>query len=58
MFTVYYKDDFGKKHLTTVKNMAELNFIKERFFEVNYEPIITDLDLNEKSFWFFKKIMI
>lgn len=46
MFTVYYKDDFGKKHLTTVKNMAELNFIKERFFEVSYEPIVTDLDLN------------
>ena len=46
MFTVYYKDDVRKKHLTTVKNMAELNFIKERFFEVNYEPIVTDSDLN------------
>lgn len=46
MFTVYYKDDFGKKHLTMVRNMAELNFIKERFFEVDYKPVVTDLDLN------------
>ena len=46
MFTVYYKDDFGKKKLTKKKNKAELNIIKERLYEVNYEPIITDLDLN------------
>lgn len=39
MFTVFYLDDNGRKHLTIINSMAELNFIKDRFERVNYEPI-------------------
>ena len=39
MFAVFYLDDNGRKHLTIINSMAELNFIKDRFERVNYEPI-------------------
>ena len=39
MFVVFYLDDNGRKHLTIINSMAELNFIKDRFEKVNYEPI-------------------
>lgn len=39
MFTVMYIDDFNKKHITVVRNMMELNFLKSRFDVVEYSPI-------------------
>ena len=36
-YMVYYKDDFGKRHLTFVNSFTEINFIKTRFFDVTYE---------------------
>lgn len=39
MFLVKYFDDFSKQHLCVVNNYGELNFLKERFTLVDYEPI-------------------
>lgn len=36
MFEVRYVDDFNKVHYTIAKNISELEFIKERFVQVDY----------------------
>ena len=36
MFEVRYVDDFNKVHYTIAKNISELEFIKERFAQVDY----------------------
>lgn len=36
MFEVRYVDDFNKMHYTIAKNISELEFIKERFAQVDY----------------------
>ena len=42
MMTVTYLDDYGRKHITTLQEMWELNILKERF------PLIKVEVLNEK----------
>lgn len=39
MFTVMYLDDFNRKHITVAKNIIELNFLKNRFDVISYDPI-------------------
>lgn len=39
MFLVHYVDDFKVKHLCVVNDMYELNFLRERFGEIDYEVI-------------------
>ena len=38
-YVVQYQDDFKRKHLTVVKNFAELKFIRERFEVLFFEYI-------------------
>ena len=42
MMTVIYLDDYGRKHITTLQEMWELNILKERF------PLIKVEVLNEE----------
>lgn len=42
MFMVYYIDDYNKKHLTFVKEISELNFLKYRFEIISIEFIKKD----------------
>lgn len=39
MFLVHYVDDFKVKHLCVANDMYELNFLRERFGEIDYEVI-------------------
>mgnify|MGYP006905959889 CR=1 FL=1 len=39
MFLVHYVDDFKVKHLCIANDMYELNFLRERFGEIDYEVI-------------------
>lgn len=39
MFLVKYIDDFSKQHLCVANSYKELNFLKERFSLIDYEPI-------------------
>ncbi len=34
MINAIYVDDFHQKHYITLRNMTELKFLKERFYEV------------------------
>ena len=45
LFKVMYKDDRNKKHLTFVRTLKEVYFIRDRFLEVNYELISQENDL-------------
>lgn len=38
-YIVYYIDDFCKRHITFATSMAEVNFIKDRFTQVDFEKI-------------------
>lgn len=39
MFLVHYVDDFKVKHLCVANDIYELNFLRERFGEIDYEVI-------------------
>jgi hypothetical protein len=43
MMTVIYLDDYGRKHITTLQEVWELNILKERFSLIKVEV------LNEKQ---------
>ena len=43
MMTVIYLDDYGRKHITTLQEVWELNILKDRFSLVKVEV------LNEKQ---------
>mgnify|MGYP003290721685 CR=1 FL=1 len=45
LFKVMYRDDRNKKHLTFVRTLKEVYFIRDRFLEVNYELISQENDL-------------
>lgn len=38
-YIVYYTDDFHRRHITFATSMAEVNFIKDRFSQVDFEKI-------------------
>lgn len=38
-FIVNYIDDFKKPHITFAKDMAEVNFIRDRFQKVTFEAV-------------------
>lgn len=40
MFLVQYVDDRKQKHLCVANSVYELNYLKDRFGEVDYEVIV------------------
>lgn len=38
-YIVYYLDDFNQKHMAFVRTLSEVNFLKERFYEVSFEVL-------------------
>lgn len=41
-YRVYYKDDWGQKHIATIKESGYLNFLIDRFTVISYSYIKED----------------